>query len=132
MKLGSGIIVISAFGLAYEIGMNQGIITSVFGMTPFVASLIFYGLFREKLKFSQLVGMVFMVACVVMIALGSGKYHSRVVKPGEEESTIFYIPKSLLCVILACICPIFFALAGLIIRIAKLEFNVDPTEFTQV
>ncbi|CAI2371700.1 unnamed protein product [Moneuplotes crassus] len=133
-KIGGGLVVIIAFKLALESGLNQGIITSIFGMTPFLASLCFYCFFNEKLRISQVVGMMFMVGCIVCIGLGTTSHKSdknlhntKMFIHPESSNTTAYI-----CIFLACICPVFFAIGGLIMRLMKVEFQTDPAEFTQV
>ncbi|CAI2372086.1 unnamed protein product [Moneuplotes crassus] len=128
-KIGGGLVVIIAFKMALESGLNQGIITSLFGMTPFLASLCFYCLFNEKLRISQVAGMMFMVGCIVCIGLGTTatKLNTKMSIHPESSNATAYI-----CILLACICPVFFAIGGLIMRLMKVEFQTDPNDFTQV
>ncbi|CAI2372259.1 unnamed protein product [Moneuplotes crassus] len=125
LAVGFGIVVIISFKLALEGGMNQGIITAIYGMTPFIASILFYLKFGETLKVSQLIGMVFMIVCIIMIGLLRA--------PSEEASAREdYNPSGVaIALILSIICPFAFALNGLIIRLLCMKYRVNVNELNQ-
>ncbi|CAI2372065.1 unnamed protein product [Moneuplotes crassus] len=125
ISIGSGLIVIVSFKLALEGGMNQGVITAIYGTTPFIISIMFYIKFGETLKISQLIGMVFMIFCITMIGFLRA--------PSAEAITqADYNPNGVaIALILSMICPFFFALDGLIIRLLCMKFRVNPNELSQ-
>ncbi|CAI2371867.1 unnamed protein product [Moneuplotes crassus] len=125
IAVGTGVMVIISFGLALEGGMNQGIITAIFGMSPFIISIMFYMKFRETLKKSQLIGMVFMIVCIIMIGFLRA--------PSEEAiAQVDYNPSGVpIALILSIICPFFFALDGLVVRILCTDYKTDANEMTQ-
>jgi len=57
-----GIFVVYAFKFAGLAGINQGIISSIFGFSPIMAAIIFYIMFRDRLNAYQIVGMLFIIS----------------------------------------------------------------------
>lgn len=76
VTLGGGLLVIYCFKFALEGGLNQGIVTTIFGLTPFLTGVLFYFVFHEVLKTSQMIGMVFMIICIIMIGFGVSSHDS--------------------------------------------------------
>lgn len=121
--------VIYSFKFALETNINLGIVSSIFGLTPFLTAVFFYCVFSETLKKAQLFGMVFMVACIVLIGFGV-KDHEKEVAAQDPYHSIGGLSKAFWAIFLAILCPISFALNGVIVRIVSSNFGVRPSEFT--
>mmetsp|Transcript_20274 Transcript_20274/g.17954 ORF Transcript_20274/g.17954 Transcript_20274/m.17954 type:complete len:347 (+) Transcript_20274:21-1061(+) len=121
-----GVSVIYSFKFALEASTNQGVISSIFGLTPFVVAVLFYFVFKEYLKISHIVGMLFIIACILLIALGVKDHKTRGDVSKENSSAGIY------AIFFAILCPFFFAFNGLVVRLVRNRYEVDPKEFTQV
>jgi drug/metabolite transporter (DMT)-like permease len=64
----SGILIIFTFRYALLSGLNQGVMTSMFSLTSIYVALISYWLWDEKLHIFHLYGMIFLVACALLIS----------------------------------------------------------------
>jgi len=102
----SGISVIYSFKFALEANTNQGIISSIYGLTPFIAAVLFYFNFGEWLKVSQILGMFFMVICIVLIGFGVNGNQGEDLNVIEDQ----YSSSGMLAISFAILCPILFAI----------------------
>lgn len=121
--MGTGIIIIYSFKFSLAGGLNQGIVTTIFGLTPFMSAVMFYFAFKEVLNISQLIGMVFMIICIVMIGFGVSNQEDTI-----AENVLF---SSIMAIVLALICPFFFAASGLLVRLTNGKYGTCASSLTE-
>mmetsp|Transcript_10352 Transcript_10352/g.11809 ORF Transcript_10352/g.11809 Transcript_10352/m.11809 type:complete len:161 (+) Transcript_10352:206-688(+) len=104
-----GTCVVYTFQFCIYGNINQGIITSLFGLSSIFSAIMAYFLFGDKLKIYHVAGMILMLMCVVGLGLGSTK--NIIERPDFTEdinnNPLLY---ALLAVALGLACPLFFAL----------------------
>ena len=77
LNLGFQISIILAFKYANKADINQGIITSLFSTYCVFTTAIFYFIFDEQLKTRFVIGIIFMLFCVVLIAYPDEKIMNK-------------------------------------------------------
>ena len=88
---------------ALSSGINTSVIVSIYSGQSFIASLLFYIFFKERLMIKHIVGMFLMVACILMISTAgkSNTQHESYLNPETRTSIVV---------------PIFFAILGCIVQ----------------
>mmetsp|Transcript_8858 Transcript_8858/g.7835 ORF Transcript_8858/g.7835 Transcript_8858/m.7835 type:complete len:206 (+) Transcript_8858:491-1108(+) len=108
--------------------MNQGIITSLFGLSSIFSAAIAYFIFGDKLKIYHVIGMIMMLLCIVGLGVGSTKkIEINEITHSEDTTTLVY---SLLAILLGICCPLLFALSGLTVRYHSDHYNFKPVDMT--
>ena len=153
-------LVVFWFKFALTAEINQGIITSIFGLVSFFSAVGAYIVFKEKLKRSYLIGMIFMIICVLCIALSSS---NKSIEPDKnnidsilpdfvdgQNAPLTTIPMNtssyqnntefvILAIVFGILCPISFCMASLVVLTASrgpklkpgAKFNkIDSTDLT--
>lgn len=69
--LGTQLSIVLSFGYSQKAGVNEGIITSVWAITPLFGALLDYLMFGVKLSSKHLIGVFSLVACAALISLSS-------------------------------------------------------------
>ena len=64
------ILVGETFRLALLAGINQGIITVLFGLTSFWTAIVFYFYLGEVISLVKVIGMMLMITAGVFLSLG--------------------------------------------------------------
>lgn len=122
--------VIYAFNFAMKTNINLGIITSTFGVTPFITATFFYFIFGETLKKAHFLGMIFMIACIVLVAFGVQDQDKAPSSNGTLEETTL-ISSAFGAIILAILSTVCFSINGVVTRIMKTKFGIKPADLTQ-
>ena len=134
-----GIFLVFCFKFALDADINQGILSSLFGLTAFFSAVGAYFLFNEKLKAAHIIGMSLMLVCIIGLSFGSSSKNSTV-QPVEEpiDDAVSTIPTSsgsssqilytFLAIFFAILCPIGFCTGGMIVRIADKGPKLDPED----
>ncbi|CAI2372023.1 unnamed protein product [Moneuplotes crassus] len=116
----AGFSVYFTFSFALYADINQGILTSLFGMAAVYSAIFAYFLFGDRLKIYHVVGMGMILCCIIGLSLGQkSKKHETT----STENTTLY---SILSIMLACLCPIWFSSAGMTARYFSEKHNLDP------
>lgn len=68
---GTQLSIVLSFGYSQQAGVNEGIITSVWAVTPLFGALFDYIIFGVKLSQKHLIGVFALVACAALISLSS-------------------------------------------------------------
>lgn len=63
------IFVLGSVYFAVEAGVNTGIIISLWSITPFLAAIVDYVMFRQVLKLNQIIGIILFVICIVLLSM---------------------------------------------------------------
>mmetsp|Transcript_26036 Transcript_26036/g.23054 ORF Transcript_26036/g.23054 Transcript_26036/m.23054 type:complete len:301 (+) Transcript_26036:263-1165(+) len=123
-----GTCVVYTFQFCIYGNINQGIITSLFGLSSIFSAIMAYFLFGDKLKIYHVAGMILMLLCVVGLGLGSTKNvseHPQIME--ESDNPLMY---GLLAIILGIACPFFFALGGITVRYFGKHHKFNPVDMT--
>ena len=73
-----GSILVFCFKFALDANINQGILTTLFGLTAFFSALGAYFLFNERLKVAHIIGMSLMLVCIIGLSFGSSSKNSTI------------------------------------------------------
>ncbi|CAI2371812.1 unnamed protein product [Moneuplotes crassus] len=112
------------FRFALYADINQGILTSIFGVSALISAVLAYFLFGDKLKNYHIFGMIMIMFCVIGFAFGqTSKIHHKT----NSENATFY---SILSISLACLCPLGFALQGMTARYTSENYGLDSSILT--
>lgn len=69
--LGSQLIIVLSFGYSQRAGVNEGIITSIWAITPLFGAILDFMAFGVQLSTKHTVGVVALIACAACISLSS-------------------------------------------------------------
>lgn len=118
-----GFLYILTLEYAILAGINQGVLTTLFGLRSIFLAFIGVLLFKETMNSCHYLGIAAMLACSVIISLSSHtEDQQKVIVYGEEaEGKSAYA-----AVLMAIATPVFFALNGTSTRVFKLKFDIDP------
>ena len=124
------IILVFCFNFALVADINQGILTTLFGLTAFFSAWAAYFLFNERLKIAHIIGMILMLFCIAGIGFGSSSKNSTSEAIEEElDDTLSTVPiqntsssrqivYTFLSILFAILCAIGFCTGGMIVKIS--------------
>mmetsp|Transcript_18623 Transcript_18623/g.16493 ORF Transcript_18623/g.16493 Transcript_18623/m.16493 type:complete len:371 (+) Transcript_18623:56-1168(+) len=123
----AGFGVIFTFQYALYGNMNQGILTSLFGLSSIFSAILAYYAFGDRLKIFHVLGMILMLICIIGLGFGSTKNMSS---PGVESDSSNPIAMALIAVLFGILSPVLFALGGLTVRYYNTHYNFDAFDMT--
>lgn len=103
-----------AFKYASLANINQGVILTLCSLTAVYNVVIFRLLFNERVSTSQLTGIMFMIACVILIGLSTGSAPSE----QTEESAASH-SNAIIAISFSFLSPLFLSLKHIFIRTYK-------------
>lgn len=93
--------IIIAFRFALYGRLNQGIISSLFSMTSIYLATIAWLFFKEQIRIFHLIGMLFMIACALLIVFSKSSDNLGVIEVYgdlvQEISPVWSVLFGILC-----------------------------------
>ena len=122
LYFGNSVLASYCMYFAYYAEINQGVITCLFALETIYLASMAYLIQNEKLKLYQVVGMTFLVLCVIVLGLSDLVTTSTTAIALEDRVSVF------LPLILSVIGPFFFALRLFVAKFFAARFNVPAMQ----
>ena len=105
-------LVVVCFGLCMEAGINAGVVSTIWSISPLFSAVADFLVFNQRLTTKHMMGVLSLVLCAAAISLINVIYPPNTASDttvvASEPTIQAWVP-----VLLAAICPVFFAASGL-------------------